>query len=559
MAESREKSLSVKIASVSAIALAVVFGLLIVATTVLKATGLINSIGFLIGFYLVALILLVLIIYNVTKQTLRPLHDIVSAAEKLSKGELSAELDTSSNDEIGQVSACFNKTAATIKTYITDINYLLAEMADYNFNITTKNEEIYVGDFKNTLTLLQSIKGNMHDTILQIQKFGAQVTLGANQIASSSQTLSRGAVDQASSIEELSATISEISEQVKLNAKNAYEADLKSNEAGSVVAESNAQMKAMTSAMNDITDKSNEIGKIIKTIEDIAFQTNILALNAAVEAARAGTAGKGFAVVADEVRNLATKSAEAAKNTTALIEQTVAAVANGSKIANDTAASLVSVVEKSGIAVSLIAEIAKASEAQSTSIAQVSTGVDQISQVVQNNSATAEEGAAASEELNAQADLLNKLVDKFKIDGNTAPTQNNTEKPPLVNLKPHTPGPPVQSPKKGLTESTSKALKDSQSKDKKDKAADPSEGAEHKITPQMKSASVKEEPAQPPRREIKKEPKTEKKSEIRTEAESAFKPIVESPKFESKQPEHATVPKASTPAGTAINDYSDKY
>ncbi|QHI72307.1 methyl-accepting chemotaxis protein [Aminipila terrae] len=529
MANNREKSLSVKIASISAIALAVVFGFLIIATTVLKATGLLNSIGFLIGFYLVALVVLVLIIFNVTRQTLKPINDIVSAAEKLSKGDFNIQLDTESSDEIGQVSTAFNTVVKTIKEYVSDINYLLSEMADYNFNIKSKNVNIYIGDFKNTATHLRNIKSNMYDTISQIQKSSSQVNQGAEHISSSSQTLSEGAVQQASSIEELSATIAEISQHVKLNAQNAYEANLRSSEAGAGVMESNSQMKAMTSAMNDITDKSNEIGKIIKTIEDIAFQTNILALNAAVEAARAGTAGKGFAVVADEVRNLATKSAEAAKNTTALIEQTVSAVANGSQIADDTAASLLSVVEKSGAVNSLITEIAKASEEQSNSITLVSDGIDQISGVVQNNSATAEESAAASEELNAQAELLNKLVEKFKIDNSVMETVAEIKTPPAIQ-KPAAITAPVKKP-------SPKPV-----------------------------VNILEEPKKPKEQVIYKEkevhiPKEklpEKKPKVEVKQNETFKPIVESPKFEMKS-QHTTVPKAATPAGTAINDYSDKY
>jgi len=213
----------------------------------------------------------------------------------------------------------------------------------------------------------------------------------------------------------LSATIMEISDKVTTNADISKVANQLSNETSQEVQNGNQHMQKMTQAMTEISETSGEIGKIINTIEDIAFQTNILALNAAVEAARAGAAGKGFAVVADEVRNLATKSAEAAKNTTDLIEQTVSAVANGSKIADDTANSLLAVVEKTSKVNSLIGEIAKASEDQATSISQVTLGVEQISGVVQSNSATAEESAAASEELNAQADMLRDLVSQFKI------------------------------------------------------------------------------------------------------------------------------------------------
>lgn len=528
----KNKSLSARIASISAIALAVVFGLLIIITTVLKATGLLNSLGFIIGFYLVALVILVLIIFNVTKQTLKPFNDIVSAADNLSKGNFDIKLDTNSSDEIGQVSIAFNTVTETLKDYVSDINYLLCEMANYNFNINSKNLNIYVGDFKDTLTYLKDIRKNMHTTISQIQQSSSQVNLGAEQVSSTSQSLSEGAVQQASSIEELSATIAEFANHIKLNAQNAQNATFQANEAGAGVMESNTQMTEMITAMNEITDKSNEIGKIIKTIEDIAFQTNILALNAAVEAARAGTAGKGFAVVADEVRNLATKSAEAAKNTTNLIEQTVSAVANGSKIADETATSLITVVEKSSKIVDFIGEIAKASEEQANAIAQVSTGIDQISGVVQNNSATAEQSAAASQELNAQADLLKNLVDKFKIDGASNAQVSTTAIESREPLKPKTTTSVSPQVKTHLIDNTQKKVEKPKEKE-------------------LKPIKAKES-------EIKVPKVPEQKSEPVIDKKEIFKPIVESPQFESKN-QHTTVPKAVTPAGTAINDFSDKY
>lgn len=375
-----------------------------------------KTIMLLVGLCIVVLLAVAIIITMIIKKALRPVQEVVIAAEKISAGNLDIDLQTKSNDEIGRLSAAFNDTAQRIQVIIDDINYQLGAMAEGNFEISSKSEFAYVGDFNQILISIKNINANLSDTLSQINQASSHVNIGAEQVSSAAQSLSQGAVEQASSIEELSATISEIAEQVKLNARNAQEANLEANEAGVGITESNTQMIDMITAMNDISDKSHEIGKIIKTIEDIAFQTNILALNAAVEAARAGNAGKGFAVVADEVRNLATKSAEAAKTTTDLIEQTVMAVENGSKIADNTAKSLMTVVEKTNKVNTIIGEIAKASEDQATAITQVTLGVEQISGVVQGNSATAEESAAASEELNGQADMLKGLVNQFKFE-----------------------------------------------------------------------------------------------------------------------------------------------
>jgi len=242
-----------------------------------------------------------------------------------------------------------------------------------------------------------------------------QVSSGSEQVSNGAQALAQGATEQASSIEELSATITEIASNVKLNATSAADASIKVNHVSSELDVSNQNMQDMIAAMSKISDSSSQIGKIIKAIEDIAFQTNILALNAAVEAARAGAAGKGFAVVADEVRNLASKSAEAANNTTALIENSIKEVENGTKIADQTATALKKVVLEATAVSNTVTLISQASNEQANSINQITLGVDQISSVVQTNSATAEESAAASEELSGQAQILKSLVGKFKL------------------------------------------------------------------------------------------------------------------------------------------------
>ena len=249
----------------------------------------------------------------------------------------------------------------------------------------------------------------------QLNTSAEQVSNASNQVSSSSQNLSQGAIEQASSVEELAARISEISGQIKNTADNAQEVRQQTHHAGEGVAVCNQQMQELMKAMGRIQASSEEIGKIIKTIEDIAFQTNILALNAAVEAARAGSAGKGFAVVADEVRNLASKSAEASKNTSLLITHSMEAVQTGTEIAEHTAKALLDVVENIQSMVGSIDQISTVSNEQSDAVLQVNEGIRQISDVVQNNSATAEESAAASQELSAEAANMKQLVNQFTL------------------------------------------------------------------------------------------------------------------------------------------------
>ena len=345
-----------------------------------------------------------------------PIKEIEQAMEAVAQGEFhKVNIKYESKDELGMLADGVRYTVSKLSRIVPDITRLANELGNGNFDIQSEIREEYVGEYREILLALRYIRDNLSRTIIQVDQAAEQVQSGSQQVASGAQALSQGATEQASSIEELVATLTELSERIRLNAEDAGIASKMSGEAGAGVMECNQHMQDLMSAMNEINETSTEIAKIIKTIDDIAFQTNILALNAAVEAARAGAAGKGFAVVADEVRNLAAKSAEAAKNTTVLIESSVAAVENGTKLTNATATSLNDVVVKAGTVDQKIRNIASASEEQAIAVSQITQGVDQISAVVQTNSATAQQSAAASEELSGQANLMKTLMAQFNI------------------------------------------------------------------------------------------------------------------------------------------------
>lgn len=391
--------------------------------------GVTNISHLLLIFCIITVILGALITYFVSNKIANPIKKVTKAAQQIADGNFDVELSVKSKDEVGQLADAFNLTIQQLMNYQGYIDELSdALLSVSNGDLTTELHREYSGQFKKVKDNMQAMLTNLNSTLLSIDQSAEQVDSGSDQVANGAQALSQGATEQASAIEELSASITEVTEQIRQTAENAKIARDKSNFAGNELHLSVEQMKHMISAMQQINLKSNEISKIIKIIDDIAFQTNILALNAAVEAARAGAAGKGFAVVADEVRSLAAKSAEAAKNTTVLIEETINAVENGTKIVDTTAISLDKSAKDALEAIDLIDKISLASQEQASAVVQINQGIEQISSVVQTNAATAEESAAASEELSSQSNMLKDLISKFKLKENDYllnPSQNN--------------------------------------------------------------------------------------------------------------------------------------
>lgn len=340
-----------------------------------------SSVVLMISIIAAGMILAILLGIYISRIIGAPIRKVSKAAELIAEGDLNIELDIDTKDEVGLLAVSFRK------------------MAD-----------------------------NLNEVMSNISMASEQVASGSKQVSDSSMALSQGATEQASSVEELSSSLEEIAVQTRQNAENASKANQLAELAKVNASAGNEQMKEMLKAMDEINDSSSNISKIIKVIDDIAFQTNILALNAAVEAARAGQHGKGFAVVAEEVRNLAARSAKAAKETTNMIEGSIKKVDGGTKIANQTADALVQIVDNISKVAALVGDIATASNEQATGISQVNQGVMQVSDVVQMNSATSEESAAASEELSSQAEMMKDQVLKFKLRKNTFYTYKEQER-----------------------------------------------------------------------------------------------------------------------------------
>lgn len=348
------------------------------------------------------------------KAVAEPLIKVVDRLKLLAAGDIHSEVPApTENDETAILMNCLAETIQDLNTIIQGISRDLAELAEGNFMIAV--DEDYKGDFVEISESFRGIVEALSTAMREIDSNAESVRKGATDLAGASQVLAEGATDQASAIEELTATMTDISEKIQINAENAEKVKVIVSGMNNQIIESNEQMKRSTDAMGRIREASNKIAEIISSIEEIASQTNLLALNASIEAARAGEAGKGFAVVATQVGILSEQSSEAAKNTKNLIQNAIAAVEDGTKLANSTAESLLLVVDNAKVVSDAVAEIAEASDNQAEATEQITEGINQIAGVVESNSATSQESAASSQELSSQADLLKELVDRFKF------------------------------------------------------------------------------------------------------------------------------------------------
>ena len=362
---------------------------------------------------LLSLACLISLVLYVLKHILAPILHITRQVEPLHDGRLDLVLNCNTNNELGDLSNTLEKAMELIRGYIWDLNRVMEQLAQGNFNVRTATP--FIGDFRSIEESIDMLTTQLSYTINSIYQAQVRVSGNAEHLSSGAQNLAQGATEQASAVQQLYATLDVLSKSAADNVKSAAHAQDTALKTGEQVSVSGQQMDQMIAAMSDITEASQQIEKIIATIENIAFQTNILALNAAVEAARAGSAGKGFAVVADEVRNLASKSDEAAKATKGLIENSVQATARGSQIVDEVSETLkktLALVQESSRS---IQEITRAVENDAESIAQVTEGIGQISAVVQSNSASSEESAAVSSELFNQVQVMEAQTKKFKL------------------------------------------------------------------------------------------------------------------------------------------------